>query len=262
MKPFYEARKESFFIGGMTKYPFPIHVHEVVEAGVLLHGEAEMELDGKRYTLQRGDAFVAFPLVPHGYEKLSEDSRGLAAFFLPALLSDLTPVFNTMRPECPVIRSSRLNRDVLLSVVKLDGLPENSPSRIPYLHLLLANLLSVMDLKPAGSAWERDLGSRIIRYVYDHAFEHISLEDVSKALGISVSHLSHLFAGQFHVNFRQFINAIRIDKAISMIHESDMTLTEVCFATGFENQRTFRRAFQHETGRLPAEYIRDARSKK
>ena len=45
-KAFYETRSELFFLGGMTQYPFPLHVHEVVEMAYLYTGECEIEIDG------------------------------------------------------------------------------------------------------------------------------------------------------------------------------------------------------------------------
>ena len=120
-------------------------------------------------------------------------------------------------------------------------------------------MLSRMTFHPASDYRERSLGSRIIRHVYDHACEQITLSGVASSLGISESHLSHLFARQFQMNFRRFINAIRIDKAIMLMRYPNLNLTQISDQCGFESLRTFRRAFVRETGILPAEYIRSAR---
>ena len=71
-----------------------------------------------------------------------------------------------------------------------------------------------------------------------------------------MSHLSHFFAEKLHINFRRFINAIRIDKAKMLMRDPQLTLTQIAFTCGYENMRTFRRAFIRETGELPAAYMR------
>jgi two-component system response regulator YesN len=73
-------------------------------------------------------------------------------------------------------------------------------------------------------------------------------------VGISQSHLSHLFSQRFHVNFRRFVNAIRVDRAKMLMRDPRMTLTSICYSCGYENIRTFRRAFVRESGMLPSEY--------
>ena len=259
MKAFYETRSEPFFIGEMTHSPFPLHVHGIVEMVYLLQGECELEIDGKPVTLRAGDAAIAFPLVPHSFDRISEDISGLAAFFSADLIPEFAPVFHTQLPDQPVAREVKKNEDFLLAAEKLMALPETSPSRTAYLHLLLANLLSVLQFHTAAAFHERDLGTKVVRYIYDHACENITLSSAAHDLGISESHLSHLFAQQFHVNFRRFINAIRIDKAIMLMRDPYMTLTQVCYQCGYDNARTFRRSFIRETGTLPAAYMRSAR---
>ncbi len=260
MKAFYETRSEPFFIGEMTHSVFPLHVHGIVEMVCLLRGECEMEIDGKPVTLRAGDAAIAFPLVPHSFDRISEDISGLAAFFSADLIPEFAPVFHTQLPDPPVAHGINIeNEDFHLAAEKLTALPESSPSRTAYLHLLLANLLSVLRFHTAAAYRERDLGTKVVRYVYDHACENITLSSAAHDLGVSESHLSHLFAQQFHVNFRRFINAIRIDKAIMLMRDPYMTLTQVCYQCGYDNPRTFRRSFVRETGALPAAYMRSAR---
>lgn len=261
MKAFYETRNERMFIGGMTRYPFPLHVHEIVELVCVRSGACEMQIDGRSYTLREGDIAVAFPLVPHSYEKMSEDIDGFAAFFLPDTIAEFAGTFSTSLPACPVLPADRVSPDAILAIDRLlsmqDGAP--SPSRLAFLHLLLANVLSTMELHPISGLSDRDMAYRVVKYISDHACEELTLATAARDLGISESHLSHLFSQRFHINFRRFINAIRIDKATMWMQDPRMTLTAVCDRCGFENMRTFRRAFVRETGALPNAYLKALR---
>ena len=42
MNTFYEHREEKFFIGEMTHYAFPAHVHEVAEIVIITAGTAQV----------------------------------------------------------------------------------------------------------------------------------------------------------------------------------------------------------------------------
>ena len=261
MKAFYESRKEPYFVGYTTDYPFPIHVHEIVELTVMLCGECEMQLDGRSYVLEAGDAAIAFPLTPHSFDRIEPETKGFSAFFRADAISEFAHIFHTLLPDEPVLRGALEVGDVRFAIDRLLALPQegDSPLRLAYLHLLIAHILSAMHFHPAAEFRDRGLGARIIRYVYDHACENITVSSAARSLGISESHLSHLFAQQFRVNFRHFINAIRIDKAAMLMRDPYLTLTQISDQCGFENMRTFRRAFAREMGSLPAAYMRSVR---
>lgn len=256
MSVFYETRDEELFIGAMTGHPFPLHVHEIVELACVLRGEATLQIDGKPYTLRPWDIAVVFPLIPHSFERLSPDSQGLAAFFLTDTFPQFTATFVHRLPETPVLRSQRLNADARLAIDRLSSAPDGEafPSRLAYLHLLIANVFSEMRFQPIDSYSEQGLAYRVFKYIFDHACESITLDSAARGLGISHSYLSHLFSQRFHINFRRFVNALRIDRAKMLMRDPHMTLTSICYSCGYENMRTFRRAFVRETGMLPSEY--------
>ena len=263
MGAFYERRPERLFIGGMTDYPVQTHVHAVAELTVLTAGTATVTVDDAVYHLTPGDAVAVFPLVPHSYDELSPDSRGVTAIFPPDIIPEYAGTFHGLQPECPVLPAARTCVDLRLAVSRLENLTmeDDLPLCIAYLHIILAGLLHNLSYRPVYDYSEKDLGHRIIQYISEHAFEEITLESASRALGISVSHLSHFFSERMHTNFRRFINAIRISKARLLMRDPNLTLTEISDACGYTNMRTFRRAFQAELGCLPSEHFESLRGR-
>ena len=256
MSTFYEQRPEQMFIGEMTHHTFPAHVHAVAELVILTRGTAVMTIDETPYRLTPGDAAVVFPLVPHSFDVLSEDINGITAIFPPDIIPEYAGTFHGLQPENPLLPAARTCLDLRLAVDRLSRLTmeDDLPLCVAYLHVVLAGLLHNLSYRPVYDYSEKELGHRIIRYISEHAFEEITLESASRALGISVSHLSHFFSERLHTNFRRFINAIRISRARLLMRDPNMTLTEVSDACGYSNMRTFRRAFQAELGILPSDH--------
>ena len=261
MKAFYQSHPGGMFVGDMTTSPFPLHVHETIELSYIIKGDCVMQIDDDSYTLYPGDIAVTFPLVPHSIDQLTTDSQGLVLFFLADGIDEFSNTFHKMMPVSPVVRAADVPQDALLALDRLSQMKgtEYRPTRLACLHLLLANLLSAMELRPAETQNEKGLADRVIKYIFDHACENITLSSTAHGLGISESHLSHLFSQQFHINFRRFVNAIRIDKAEALMRDPDMTLTAICYSCGYENMRTFRRAFVREMGMLPTAYLQKMR---
>ncbi len=260
---FYEQREERLFIGGMTEYPVRLHVHALAELVVITSGYALITIDETQYRLTPGDAAVAFPLVPHSFDELSEDSKGVIAIFPPDIIPEYAGTFHGLAPESPVLRADRIGGDTRHAVIRLGDLnmDDDLPMCAAYLHVLLAGILHRLSYQPVYDYSEQNLGHRIMRYVSDHACEEITLDTASHALGISTSHLSHFFAEKLHINFRHFINASRISKARLLMRDPNMTLTEVSDACGYTNMRTFRRAFLKEVGCLPSEHMQTLRTR-
>lgn len=263
MNTFYEQRPEKLYIGKMTKFPFPAHIHLVAELVTVTRGSAAMSIDGVQYRLEQGDTAVIFPLVPHSYDVLSEDSEGLVAIFPPDIIPEYAGTFHGLQPEYPILPAAHSSVDLRLTVDRLSRLnmDEDLPLCVAYLHVLLAGVLHRLSFRPVYSYSEQELGFRIIHYITEHAFDDITLETASHALGISPSHLSRFFSEQLRSNFRGFINSIRIEKARMLMRDPGMTLTEICDLCGYANMRTFRRAFLREVGCLPSEHLAGIRGR-
>ena len=257
MIAFYEHRDEHLFIGEMTHFPFPVHVHELAEMVAVVSGFIRININGTEYRLLPGDAAVIFPLTPHSYDEISVDASGLAAIFPTDIIPEYNSTFRSLEPENPVLRAADSAPDSLPAIHRLHALnmEEDLPLCIAYLHLLLACTLHRLSYHPVYDYSDRGLGHRIMRYVSDHLSEEITQESVAHALGISTSHLSHFFAEKLHVNFRQYINSNRIAKARLLMRDSGYTLTMISDACGYTNMRTFRRAFLREVGCLPSEHL-------
>ncbi len=256
MNTFYEKREETLFIGEMTHYPFPAHVHEVAEIVAVTSGRVRLGIDGTVYDLRTGDIAVIFPLTAHSYEEVSPDAEGLAAIFLPDIIPEYTGTFRGLVPETPVLRASGIAADTARAVRRMRELnmEDDLPLCVAYLHVLLAGTLHRLSYRPVYDYSEYGLGYRIVHYMSEHACEDLTLESAAHALGISASHRSHFFADRIKISFRRCINAIRIDKARLMMRNPALTLNMVCDACGYNSMRTFRRAFIQEIGCPPSDH--------
>jgi len=85
----------------------------------------------------------------------------------------------------------------------------------------------------------------------------VSLDKVSKSLKIPAKHLSQLLNETYNLNFNDYINKYRIEKAVALIQSDDkkkMTILEVAYDVGFNSKTTFNTAFKKFTGKTPSEF--------
>jgi AraC-like DNA-binding protein len=129
-----------------------------------------------------------------------------------------------------------------------------SPLRLGYLHLFLSYLFSSIQLHPLEKHMQTGLSYQVLHYISEHFTEPLSLETTARALGISRIHLSHIFSQQLKINFRQYINTLRIDRACALLRDPAYTISQIVYLCGYGNPRTFHRAFQAQCGVPPKQY--------
>ena len=102
-------------------------------------------------------------------------------------------------------------------------------------------------------AWVNEL-KEIIQDQIDAQFT-FDLKKISTDLELNPSYLSREFSKYFEdLNFGDYTRKIRIEKAINLIQNSDYSLTEISYLTGFSDQSHFTRIFKLHTGENPSSF--------
>ncbi len=251
----FEQKSSSLFVGPACPFMYPAHVHEGVEIVYVESGIQRISVNSVPYTLKPGDILTIFPMVIHSYEGASENDGSMCIGMDPALINEFTSYFRTMLPRNPVVHLSENDTELRQIVEILRHVPREYPPQITaYVHLFLALLLPKLRAEPLDEYVDSNLIHRILLYIADHAREDLNLDNVASAVGISRSHLSHIFSQRLHMNFRKFINSMRIEYACTLLQNPQYSIKEVTYACGYENSRTFHRSFLSEVGMTPGDY--------
>lgn len=94
----------------------------------------------------------------------------------------------------------------------------------------------------------------IVSYIQAHYTDKLRLEEISDAFHMSGKYFSRYFKQNFGVNFVDYLNNFRIEKACTLLTSTDISIMEISFATGFHNFSYFIRKFKAITGLTPSEY--------
>ncbi len=95
-----------------------------------------------------------------------------------------------------------------------------------------------------------------MEYVEQHLQEVVHIQDISEALGISVSYLSHIFPRETGLELSAYIREKRLDAAKALLLHSDFTCTEIAEYFSFSSSAHFSKAFKEWTGFTPTQYRR------
>ena len=92
------------------------------------------------------------------------------------------------------------------------------------------------------------------RFIWENYTSKISLQEIASASGLSAPYFSTIFKVEMGENLSSYLNRIRVEKASRMLTETDLSLSEIAGACGFEDQSWFSKTFKHFIGVSPGKY--------
>ncbi|MDY4671139.1 MAG: AraC family transcriptional regulator [Oliverpabstia sp.] len=96
--------------------------------------------------------------------------------------------------------------------------------------------------------------SQITSYIKEHYESELSLDQVAKTFGYSSAYLSRMFQKYAGINYKAYVQNVRVEKAYQELIHSEHTISEIALAHGFPNSKAMSRAFQKKYGIVPSEY--------
>lgn len=100
---------------------------------------------------------------------------------------------------------------------------------------------------------------QVMAYVAEHYPEKITIGRMSEQFHYSETLLIRRFKSETGINFSEYLTHFRLQKAIAMMRESDMSISQIAEACGFSEYRYFRVVFQKKIGCSPAQYSQEVR---
>lgn len=98
-------------------------------------------------------------------------------------------------------------------------------------------------------------GLRVARRLIDERFaEPLCVGDAARAAGLSRYHFIRQFERAFGRTPGRYLRERRLTRARQLLASSDLSVTDICFAVGFESLGSFCTLFRRFEGETPAAY--------
>ncbi|MEK6154976.1 AraC family transcriptional regulator [Flavobacteriaceae bacterium 3-367] len=94
----------------------------------------------------------------------------------------------------------------------------------------------------------------VFNYVKAHFQEEIHLAEIADLVSMTIPSFCRYFKKITNKTFTKFVNEYRLVHASKLLAEKPISITEVCFESGFNNFSHFNKSFKTFTGQNPSEY--------
>ena len=105
-----------------------------------------------------------------------------------------------------------------------------------------------------GNQQDCDRIDKIYKYLMNHFTRKIDLSEVAEVASLSPTAFCRYFKSRTNKTFSQFLNEIRIGHACKLLIERDLTISEVCYQSGFNYPSNFHKQFKKINKITPQAY--------
>lgn len=241
------------------KGDYSTHWHDFHEIEFIISGKGTYIIDGVCHEMKKGMLFFMTPVNFH--EIKNSDAEIINVMFSNDACSRNTLFDLTGSNINNVISLRDEDFDVVLTLLNelIFSASNNHPQ---YSSSLLDCLLykAKISQKYKSSVNLTHVRTAML-YIQNNFRSNISLDDVASFVGLSAPYISSLFPKETGMTFKNYLSSLRFDYAKKLLTYSDLSITQVCSESGFEDYANFLRHFKKHFGMTPNDFKKTTKNK-
>lgn len=264
------------FVGRFVKerrFAHALHFHPQIELTFIVKGSGTRIVGDHIESFQPGDLCLFGENLPHCYHQVTETAGPSEAEVLHfnrncghGIIENtgefvaLNRLFERARFGLRFSRSTGTTvKPLLARLRKSSGL--NSWSLFLEIGQRLLEDRSVTVLASGGVVDDRrhapsERIHKACQYLLDHYAEEVRHEAVARHVFMAPASFSRLFRRTTQMTYTNFLLQVRLGAVCRLLRETDLSVTEAAFASGFRSLAHFNRQFKKRYGCNPTEYRR------
>ncbi len=85
--------------------------------------------------------------------------------------------------------------------------------------------------------------AQMIDYIYKNYYKNLNINLIAKKFDMTITSINDSLRYLVELNFSNFLNRIRINKAANLLLNTDKTITDIALEVGYNSTKTFNRNF-------------------
>lgn len=251
---------------------FPKHWHSEIEILHMIEGEMIVDLADGVCNLKKGDILIIGANKIHGYIEGDPLRKIDIILFNHAMLEELIKDIESFQWVFPMLlgvthMTSNEGSNHLLEQQINSLILEYTQQEPGYKYAMVARLYDFVTLLlralPKKTYTKEMLELlqkksnmllKINLFIKEHYQDDISLDQISKIAGYSTFHFIRVFKSFTGITFMKYLTYFRLEKARKLLLETDESIVDIAFQSGFGSIKTFNRVFKEYSGCTPSDF--------
>lgn len=263
----------TLYITDIGFYPHATHHYRQrttpIDQYVLIYcisGSGKYKIGDRQYEVKANQYFILPAYTPHAYASNNDDPWTIYWIHFSGTLAS----YYAQVGEEPITISSNLNsriadrnaifEDIFMTLS--DGYTiENLRYTTSLLHFYLGSLQYLPIYRKyhkrteSGNKEEENLViNAALKYMEENLEKSITLQDISKYTGYSISHFSMMFKSYTGHSPLSYFNELKVKKACELLDTTDLKINQISSMVGFNDSLYFSRLFTKSVGISPKKY--------
>lgn len=254
---------------------FPSHRHNYVEVLYVCEGELINVIDGKQVTIRKGELlflnqFTRHEILPAGENDIAINFMILPEFFDVAysmagsnnVLADF--VVNVLRRDeergeylhfkvSEVLQIQNLLENMIYSLVTGKGEDNRiNQTTMGLIFLYLLNSVQYVEMR-VPNQYENMISMSTLKYI-EEKYRTATLTELCSQLHLPMHILSKMIKKTTGFNFKELLQRKRLSKAVELMCDTDLPISDIIAAVGYENNSYFHRVFKERYHMTPRSF--------
>ncbi|WP_270090778.1 helix-turn-helix transcriptional regulator [Sphingobacterium sp. SYP-B4668] len=232
-----------------TEQRLPAHQHDKAQLLLVYGGIAYLQTDEKDFYIPSNHYIWIPQNYPHNLMFNTQDLYIINIYFPDESADDFYD-------ELGIYPVSNLLAEMLSFSEKWQGDYYKGSWEFEFLSTL-KSVLSKENLKKFSIQLPTTDDQRlniIINNFRNRLNENLNLDTIAQQSGMSVRSLTRLFQAKLHITFVQYLKMLRIIRAMELIKDTDLNMTEIAYEIGYSNIAAFSNNFHQLTNMRPTEF--------
>lgn len=249
------------------------HSQDSWELSLVVMGSGIRSIGDHAEPMKRGEVILVPPHMPHRwiFDDADTDAEGNIHNLTLMFGSDTLVKLGDLLPEFRSIA------DAILGIV--DAIDYHDPVRARIAELMTAmtglsaqaripKVFEILSLLATPDRCHSVGGNNTIRSVEQklnalrifcttNFARRITLQSAADHVGMSKSALCTFVRTHIQMTFTEYLNDIRLSKAVELLRDSEMNISTIAYDVGFASVPYFNRVFRNKFGRAPQIYRRE-----
>ncbi len=258
------------------------HWHPEIEIAVVLSGSVVCFINDTRIEVHEGEGFFINSNIMHMETPLSETDKPLmtTVCFLPDFIGDCGSDLIFKKYIRPIVSDASLKGiklspdtawqgailDIVRRMYEISGSDHwgaelkcrNMISELWYeLSVNLRSETGAAAINRKSTVSEQRL-KEMLSFVHLNYHRELTVDEIAKSANISKSECFRCFKNMIDKKPINYLNEYRLKRAVSLLMTTDMQITEICFACGFNHISYFGKMFRQIYGVTPKNFRNSA----